>query len=125
MPEARRRIFVVGKHGQVAQALGRECAKRGYVASLCGRATADVADRTTLTATIADFRPDLVINAAAYTAVDKAEDEPEVAHRVNSDGAANVAAAAGAVGAPLIHISTDNVYDGRKPTPYVETDAAA
>ena len=125
MPEARRRMFVVGEHGQMAQALGRECARRGHVASLAGRATADVTDRAALTAAIANFRPDLVVNAAAYTAVDKAEDEPDRAHRVNRDGATNGAAAASATGAPLIHISTDYVYDGRKPTPYVETDAVA
>ena len=125
MPEARRRIFVVGEHGQMAQALGRECARRGHVASLAGRATADVTDRAALTAAIAHFRPDLVVNAAAYTAGATAEDEPDRAHRVNRDGATNVAAAAGAAGAPLIHISTDYVYDGRKPTPYVETDATA
>ena len=125
MPDARRRIFVVGEHGQVALALGRECAGRGHVGLLAGRATADVTNRATLTAAISDFRPDLVVNAAGYTAVDKAEDEPDQAHRVNRDGAANVAAAAASAAAPLIHISTDYVYDGRKTAPYVETDAVA
>jgi dTDP-4-dehydrorhamnose reductase len=125
MPDVRRRIFVVGEYGQMAQALGRECARRGHVAALAGRATADVTDRAALTAAILDFRPDLVVNAAAYTAVDQAEDEPDRALSVNRDGAANVAAAASAARAPLIHISTDYVYDGRKPTPYVETDAVA
>jgi dTDP-4-dehydrorhamnose reductase len=125
MLDIRRRVFVVGEHGQMAQALGRESARRGHVVSLSGRATTDVTDRTTLAAVVADFRADLVINAAAYTAVDKAEDEPDATHRINCDGAVNVAVAAGAAGAPLIHMSTDYVYDGRKPGPYVETDAVA
>jgi dTDP-4-dehydrorhamnose reductase len=72
--------------------------------------------------TIADFHPDLVINAAAYTAVDKAEDEAEQAYRVNRNGARHVAAAARAAAIPLIHISTDYVFDGSKKTPYVESD---
>jgi dTDP-4-dehydrorhamnose reductase len=122
MPELRRRFFVVGERGQVAQALGRECAARGHTWQLAGRATADITDRDTLTATIKAFGPHLVINAAAYTAVDKAEDDARQAFLLNRDGAANVAAAAASVGAPLVHLSTDYVYDGAKPSPYVETD---
>ena len=109
----------------MAQALGRECRARGHAVGLAGRATASMTDRAALTAAVADFRPDLVVNAAAYTAVDKAEDEAEQAFLMNRDGAANVAAAALGAGVPLIHISTDYVYDGSKPSPYVETDPAA
>lgn len=124
MPEPVRRIFVFGEHGQVAQALGRACPPCGHMVRLAGRATADLASGTTLLSTaLSRFRPDLVVNAAAYTAVDKAEDEPDRAFRLNRDGAANAAAAAAAAGVPLIHISTDYVYDGAKPSPYVETDA--
>jgi dTDP-4-dehydrorhamnose reductase len=123
MPEPARRIFVVGEHGQVAQALGRECTMRGHVVRLAGRATADLADPAAISAAVADFQPELVVNAAAYTAVDKAEDEADQAFLLNRDGAANVAAVAASVHTPLIHISTDYVFDGRKTSPYVETDA--
>ena len=122
MLKSARRIFVVGEHGQVAQALGRECASHGHTVRLAGRATIDLTSRTALSAEISSFQPDLVINAAAYTAVDKAEDEREQAFGINRDGAGNVAAAAAVVCAPLIHLSTDYVYDGAKPSPYVETD---
>jgi dTDP-4-dehydrorhamnose reductase len=123
MPEPGRRIFVVGEHGQVAQMLGRECATRGHAVRLAGRAIADITDPLALSAAVADFQPELVINAAAYTDSDKAEDEMDQAFLLNRDGAANVAVAAANVRAPLIHISTDYVFDGSKPSPYVETDA--
>lgn len=122
MPEPIR-ILVLGEHGQVAQALGRECAARGYIAQLAGRATTDLGDQAALISLTVDFRPQLVINAVAYTAVDKAEDETEQAYRLNRDGAAHVAQAATVAGAPLIHISTDYVFDGSKSSPYVETDS--
>lgn len=69
-----------------------------------------------------DLRPDVVVNAAAYTAVDGAEVEPDRAFAVNRDGAAAAARAAAEMGVPFIHISTDYVFDGSKRTPYVETD---
>jgi dTDP-4-dehydrorhamnose reductase len=122
MPEAPRRVFVVGEHGQVARALGREFAGRGYAVRLAGRATADITDAAAVTEAISSFAPNAVINAGAYTAVDKAEDEPDQAFAINRDGAQNVAVAAAAARVPLIHISTDYVYDGTKPSPYVEGD---
>jgi dTDP-4-dehydrorhamnose reductase len=124
MLESPMRIFVAGEHGQVAEALGRACVARGHTVQLAGRATADLINRTMLAAAVSSFRPDLVVNAAAYTAVDKAEDEAEHAFRLNRDGAENVAAGAAAARALLIHLSTDYVYDGAKPSPYVETDAS-
>jgi dTDP-4-dehydrorhamnose reductase len=123
MPDPARRIFVVGEHGQVAQALDRECRTRGHIIYLAGRATVELTDPGAISAAIASFQPELVVNAAAYTAVDKAEDDVGQAFLLNRDGAANVAAAAARVRAPLIHISTDYVFDGGKPSPYVETDA--
>jgi dTDP-4-dehydrorhamnose reductase len=71
---------------------------------------------------LVEFRPDIVINPAAYTAVDKAESEPDQAFALNRDGARAVAAAAANQGAPIIHFSTDYVFDGSKDAPYVETD---
>ena len=71
------------------------------------------------------LKPDLVVNAAAYTQVERAEDEPELAMAVNGEGAGNVAAACARGGCPLIHLSTDYVFDGRQPGPYREDDVTA
>ena len=82
----------------------------------------DIADAAAVDTAIRAFQPDLVVNAAAYTAVDDAEDDADRAYSINRDGARHVAVSARAVAVPLIHISTDYVFDGTKPTPYVETD---
>ncbi|MBQ4796804.1 sugar nucleotide-binding protein, partial [Pectobacterium versatile] len=71
---------------------------------------------------IAAYPPDVIVNAAAYTAVDKAENEPEQAALVNKSGPENLALAAKLVGARLVHVSTDYVFDGKATVPYVETD---
>jgi dTDP-4-dehydrorhamnose reductase len=118
-----RKIFIAGENGQVAKALARTYHARGDVVKSAGRATSDVASEAATLSAIVDFKPNLVINAAAYTAVDKAEDEVEQAYKVNRDGARHVAAAARAAAAPLIHISTDYVFDGNKKSPYLESDA--
>jgi dTDP-4-dehydrorhamnose reductase len=122
MPEPAMRVFVAGEHGQVADALGLACVSRGHTVLLAGRARADLINYTVLAAAVSEFRPDIIVNAAAYTAVDKAEDEAEHAFRLNCDGAENLALGAAAARTPLIHLSTDYVYDGAKPSPYVETD---
>ena len=80
---------------------------------------------TTVSDALATFKPDVVVNAAAYTAVDKAESEAEIAFAINGRGAGHVAAASSAYGVPLIHISTDYVFDGSKPDWYRETDPVA
>jgi dTDP-4-dehydrorhamnose reductase len=118
-----RKVFIAGEEGQVARALVRTYAARGDIVRSAGRTKMDIADATAVRAAIGAFRPGLVINAAAYTAVDRAEDDVEEAYKINRDGARYVAAAARALGAPVIHISTDYVFDGNKPSPYVETDA--
>ena len=115
-------ILIFGERGQVATALARVYAARRDSVRCVGRATADIADRAAVDATVAQVSPGLVINAAAYTAVDKAEDEESAAVHVNRDGAAHVAEAAARSGAPVIHVSTDYVFDGTKAVPYVETD---
>lgn len=123
MPNEAGRILVFGENGQVAHALGRACAMNGYVVRLAGRSSADLADSKAVSKMVDDFQPQLIVNAAAYTAVDRAEEEVVQAYLINQDGAARVANAAAAAGVPLIHLSTDYVYDGGKPTPYVESDA--
>jgi dTDP-4-dehydrorhamnose reductase len=116
------RILIFGEHGQVAKALVRAYAPTDHVIASLGRSSVDIADARAVRSAVAEFHPDLVVNAAAYTAVDKAEDEAEQAFAVNRDGARHVAAAARDAGAPVIHISTDYVFDGTKQTPYLETD---
>jgi len=85
----------------------------------------DVRDVRSVVAAFADFRPDAVINAAAYTKVDRAEDESEAAFAVNAEGARHIAKACAAEGCPLLHLSTDYVFDGAKRGSYAEADPTA
>ena len=118
------RILVTGRNGQLATALIEQAAKwPGNDVIAMGRPELDFEDLTSIGPAIAGMRPDLVVNAAAYTAVDKAEQEAEKAFAVNRDGAAAAAAAAARLAVPFIHISTDYVYPGTKPEPYLESDA--
>jgi dTDP-4-dehydrorhamnose reductase len=117
------RVVVIGREGQVARALARHLPSLGMHVSILARPEHDLVLPDTLVAAIIAARPDVVINAAAYTAVDTAEDEVELAYSINATAAGAVAAAAGSVGAPIIHFSTDYVFDGTKPTPYLEADA--
>src|SRR5271165_7213284 len=116
------RIAVTGKHGQVVRALVEAGPALGIEVITAGRPELDLAVPETVQPVLTAAEPDLVVNAASYTAVDKAEQEPEQANAVNATGAGAVAAAACVLGVPLIHLSTDYVFDGSKPTPYVEED---
>jgi dTDP-4-dehydrorhamnose reductase len=117
------RILVTGRNGQVATSLvERGELSRDVDILAAGRPELDLEDRASVSAVISKVRPDLVVNAAAYTAVDKAEQEPAKAFAVNRDGAAAAAAAAARLGVPFIHLSTDYVYPGDKPGPYLEDD---
>ncbi|MCR5858789.1 dTDP-4-dehydrorhamnose reductase [Mesorhizobium sp. J428] len=117
------RIAVTGREGQVAQSLKERCGGRADVEIvLVGRPDLDLATPASIAPALEAARPDLVVSSAAYTAVDKAEDEPALAHAVNGAGAGAVAAAAHALGVPVIHLSTDYVFDGSKDGAYVETD---
>ncbi|WP_308909008.1 dTDP-4-dehydrorhamnose reductase [Pseudokordiimonas caeni] len=117
------RILVAGKSGQVALAL-EELAKgrEDLTLETFGRPDFDLKSPTSMDAAVAAFRPDAIINAAAYTAVDAAETDEDEATAINTDGAAALAAIAHARGLPFLHISTDYVFDGTKDAPYVETD---
>lgn len=120
------RLYVVGTEGQVARSLREAAADNPDVVIGCGaRANIDVLRPDLVERALLAFSPDIVINPAAYTAVDRAETEPELAFAVNCDGAGNVAAAAARLGIPIIHLSTDYVFDGKKESRYVETDAVA
>jgi dTDP-4-dehydrorhamnose reductase len=115
-------ILVVGQSGQLAQCLSEAGARHAWPLATAGRPELDLEDATSIERALAALRPRLVINAAAYTAVDAAECEPDKAFAVNRDGAARLAKAARAAGAALIHVSTDYVFDGRKHAPYTEDD---
>lgn len=119
------RIVIIGQSGQIAQALHAHLPGLGHEVITLARPEIDLERPETVMAALASFSPALIINPAAYTAVDKAEAEPELALRINRDGARAVAEAAHAVGAALIHVSTDYVFDGTKVTPYLETDRPA
>jgi dTDP-4-dehydrorhamnose reductase len=109
----------------LAQALLPRLCHAGFVAVGKARPELDIAQTASIRQALEDIRPDLLINAAAYTAVDEAESEQEVAFAVNRDGAAHLAAACQETGIPLIHLSTDYVFDGTAIRPYREDTPAA
>jgi dTDP-4-dehydrorhamnose reductase len=115
-------ILVTGGEGQVARALGEEARAQGVAVVRLGRPAVDFDRPDTLDAAVSAHAPALIVNAAAYTAVDAAETDREAAFRANRDGPARLAALAEAAGIPLIHISTDYVFDGEKGAPYLESD---
>lgn len=120
------RIAVTGRGGQLANALLERAAALPDVTLLAFvRASFDLTRPDAMLPELRKVRPDIVVNAAAYTAVDKAESEPDLATAVNGAGAGAVAAAARALRVPIVQISTDYVFDGLKPAPYVETDLTA
>ena len=116
------RILLTGGKGQVGSALERALAPLGKVIAL-DRKSLDLLDLQSIKDTFARVTPDVIINAAAYTAVDRAEQETDTAFRVNARAVAELAREANSMDALLIHFSTDYVFDGEKPAPYVETDA--
>lgn len=115
------RLAVTGKNGQVVSALQALASAELEIVAL-GRPELDLAQPETVLTALREANPDVVISAAAYTAVDKAESEPDIAFAVNRDGARAVAQAASDLGIPIIHLSTDYVFDGTKATAYVESD---
>ena len=116
------RVLVTGRSGQVATSLLERAALSGIEVVALGRPDLDLERPETVGPAISAARPHLVVNAGAYTAVDKAEQERDRAFAANRDGAGAAAAAARRLGIPLIHLSTDYVYPGDKPSPYVESD---
>jgi len=116
-------ILVIGHTGQLARALMAHPAGTGRRLVAMGRPEADLADRGSLARAIAQAAPGVVINAGAYTAVDKAQAEIDAAFAVNAEGPAALAEICAAAGIPLVHLSTDCVFDGRKDGPYTEEDA--
>jgi dTDP-4-dehydrorhamnose reductase len=118
-------VLVVGETGQLARELARAAWAPGVEVTCAGRDIIDLARPETANAVVAAMKPGVVVNAAAYTAVDKAESDADQAFLVNRDGPAALARAAAAVGAPVIHVSTDYVFDGTKDGAYTEDDPVA
>jgi len=114
-------ILLTGKNGQVGWELQRTLQAIGKVTAV-GHAELDLADAAAVDRKLDETRPDIIVNAAAYTAVDKAESEPDLAHAVNAAAPSLLAQWAARNGALLIHYSTDYVFDGAKAAPYAESD---
>jgi len=116
------RIAVTGRHGQVARALAERAAAASLQVVTLARPEIDLARPEEIAAALAGLKPDAIVNAAAYTAVDQAESEPEMAHAINAEGAGAVARAAASLGVPIVQLSTDYVFDGSLDRPYREND---
>ncbi|MCF8468332.1 MAG: dTDP-4-dehydrorhamnose reductase [Sneathiella sp.] len=119
------RILITGAGGQVGTALAQRAPARGHDVIALNHGALDICDKQAVEAALALHHPDLVINAAAYTAVDRAEEEAERAFTINADGAEHLARGCASADIPFLHISTDFVFDGEKPDPYVEEDPVA
>lgn len=119
------KILLTGSQGQVGYYLEQQLKETSWTLLACSRKELDISDGDAVRIVVQDFMPDIIVNAAAYTAVDRAESEPELAFRVNAEGSSNLAKAAQQVGAALLHISTDYVFSGDKVGKYTETDLVA
>jgi dTDP-4-dehydrorhamnose reductase len=113
-------IWITGAQGQVGRALCRHLQSQGVAHTPFARASLDITDEAAVSAAITG--PGLIVNAAAYTDVDRAETETRQAFAVNRDGAGHLAARAAALDSPILHVSTDFVFDGDKPGAYLEDD---
>ncbi len=116
------KLLVAGRNGQVARSLAERAAARGLDLVALGRPDLDLTEPAGIAPALQRDRPDIVVNAAAYTAVDTAESDSEAAFAINADGAGALAAQCAELDIPIIHISTDYVFDGGKQAAYVETD---
>ncbi|MFT5426238.1 MAG: dTDP-4-dehydrorhamnose reductase [Gammaproteobacteria bacterium] len=114
-------ILLLGANGQIGWELKRTLAPLGQL-KVCDRQTVNLENTDELLATVQDYCPTVIVNAAAYTAVDKAESEPEKAYRINAEAVKLLANEASRLNAWLIHYSTDYIFDGTKKGAYIETD---
>ncbi|MGR8933308.1 MAG: dTDP-4-dehydrorhamnose reductase [Gammaproteobacteria bacterium] len=117
------RLLLTGCNGQVGSELASRAESGGHEFIATTRETLDITQRAATDSFISEYTPDIVINAAAYTAVDRAEQDADSAFAVNRDGAANLAQACANANTPLLHISTDYVFDGEKHGAYLESDS--
>ena len=118
------RILITGCHGQVGSSLTEQLANHENTEVLAlDREHLDITNQDAVNAAVAEFKPSIIINAAAHTAVDKAEEEVELSYAINRDGPKYLAQAAQSVSAAILHISTDYVFEGNKAGEYVEANA--
>ncbi|PTO65256.1 dTDP-4-dehydrorhamnose reductase [Vibrio splendidus] len=118
------RILITGCHGQVGSSLTEQLANHENTEVLAfDREYLDITNQDAVNEAVTEFKPSIIINAAAHTAVDKAEEEVELSYAINRDGPKYLAEAAQSLGAAILHISTDYVFEGNKADEYVETDA--
>lgn len=120
-----RRVLLTGGDGQLGWEVARRAAAAGVLCRAAGRADLDITDRDAVRRMVGETDWSAVINAAAYTAVDRAETDAAAAYAVNRDGPAHLAGACAEAGVPLLHVSTDYVFDGSKAAPYREDDPVA
>ncbi|MDH5218654.1 MAG: dTDP-4-dehydrorhamnose reductase [Gammaproteobacteria bacterium] len=118
------KFLVAGGAGQLGSDFSRIAISKGHEVVSLSSSDLDISDMDNVHTSVMQHTPDIVLNAAAYTAVDKAESESELAFRINRDGAANLAQVCSRLNIPLIHISTDYVFDGDLTRPYTEGDQA-
>ncbi|NKI72890.1 dTDP-4-dehydrorhamnose reductase [Dickeya sp. CFBP 2040] len=114
------KVLIVGSNGQVGSCLVSQLLGKAHVLAV-DREQLDITDKGAVFHTISQFRPDYIVNAAAHTAVDKAENEIELSYAINRDGPAYLAQAASEIDAVFLHISTDYVFDGESQTEYDES----
>lgn len=120
-----KKVLVTGVNGQLGRELLRSPYAKNYQIEALSKGELNITDRDLVFSHIAELRPNVIINTAAYTAVDQAESEKDKAFAVNAYGAGNIAEAAAVVSARLVHVSTDYVFDGRKNRPYEAIDLPA
>src|ERR1700733_6104313 len=108
------KVLIVGKSGQLGRELQRFAWPASYRVLQTGHSDCDLTDPDRIEQVVRTAAPDLVVNAAAYTSVDRAESEPDLAMRINGEGPAVLARACSETGAALVHVSTDYVFDGTK-----------
>lgn len=114
------KVFVTGAKGQLASDFLPLLSMSGFKSAAFSSSELDITDRKAVIEAVEKAAPGVIVNPAAYTKVDLAEKERERAYAVNAEGAENLALAANAVGCPIVHVSTDFVFDGRSPVPYAE-----
>jgi len=122
MRTEKQKILILGANGQVGKELSRRAGNFEVNATAFTRTELDITDSQAVARILENLRPNTVINAAAYTAVDDAENYPEVAYKVNRDAPENLAKICEKLSIPIIHISTDYVFDGEKSGAYLEDD---
>ena len=116
------KLLIIGSKGQLGSELVRECKRSNFIFLAVDLPEFDITDPSCVEKTLVEFNPSIIINASAYTNVDDAETNPKIAFSVNRDGPTNLAMCCYKKKIPIIHISTDYVFDGSNDQPYVETD---